>query len=67
MRKLEKTARQSPETKPEPPRPDEMRAPRVPFEPVPLHVPVQVPQQDSYCEESISSPRGVVIIDYGSD
>ncbi len=70
MKKLQdKLARQSPERKPKSRR-DEMHAPRpVPFEPVPLHIPVQVPQPPSNGrrEESISEPRGVVVIDYGSD
>ena len=64
MRKLEKDARQSPEKKP---KQSEIRAPRIPFEPVPLHVPVHMPEprRNDRREESISEPRGVVIIDYG--
>lgn len=62
MRKLQKDARQQRseiEKKP--------KEPRVPFEPIPLHVPLNAPEQRPVerLEESISSPRGVVIIDYG--
>ena len=50
------------------PRPETMRAPR-PWEPIPLHVPVPEPPRNRDDRgpiiEKISTPRGVVIIDYG--
>lgn len=68
MRKLEKQARQAPSKKPKEKQPDTMRAPRIPFEPVPLHIPALPPENHRRRDEqSIAEPRGVMIIDYGSD
>ena len=61
LRKLQKDARQSEK------KPKERPSIRIPFEPIPLHVPVRVPDQGpaDRREDSISTPRGVIVIDYG--